>query len=227
MTDVRIDAPVRIDAADRSAVTRLIARATEADGVSPVSEPVVLHLRHGDDHGVQHLLAWRGEDLVGYGHLDNTDSITGSTAEVVVDPDAREQGIGRAMAAAGRGSIVNVTSAAAEVHRGNGVPYGASKCALEYLTRAFALELGPSGVRVNSARPGFAEGSAGNPMPGGYAEAIRARSLMGALGTPADFANGVMFLCSDDARFMTGSVLDCGGGGHINRRAGAATAARG
>jgi 3-oxoacyl-[acyl-carrier protein] reductase len=112
------------------------------------------------------------------------------------------QGIGHAMAAAGRGSIVNVTSAAADVHRGNGVPYGASKCALEYLTRAFALELGPSGVRVNSARPGFAEGSAGNPMPGGYAEAIRARSLMGALGTPADFAAGVMFLCSDDARFM-------------------------
>jgi 3-oxoacyl-[acyl-carrier protein] reductase len=137
------------------------------------------------------------------------------------------QGIGRAMAAAGRGSIVNVTSAAAEVHRGNGVPYGASKCALEYLTRAFALELGPSGVRVNSARPGFAEGSAENPMPAGYAEAIRARSLLGALGTPADFANGVMFLCSDEARFMTGSVLDCGGGGHINRRAGAATAARG
>ena len=137
------------------------------------------------------------------------------------------QGIGRAMAAVGRGSIVNVTSAAAEVHRGNGVPYGASKCALEYLTRAFALELGPSGVRVNSARPGFAEGSAGNPMPEGYAEAIRSRSLMGALGTPADFAAGVMFLCSDDARFMTGSVLDCGGGGHINRRAGAATAARG
>jgi 3-oxoacyl-[acyl-carrier protein] reductase len=158
--------------------------------------------------------------------------VTGAEWDKIIGVNTRApfrlmQGIGRAMAAAGRGSIVNVTSAAAEVHRGNGVPYGASKCALEYLTRAFALELGPSGVRVNSARPGFAEGSAGNPMPGGYPEAIRARSLMGALGTPADFAAGVMFLCSDDARFMTGSVLDCGGGGHINRRAGAATAARG
>jgi 3-oxoacyl-[acyl-carrier protein] reductase len=37
----------------------------------------------------------------------------------------------------------------------------------------------------------------------------------------------VMFLCSEEARFMTGSILDCSGGGHINRRAGAATAARG
>ena len=158
--------------------------------------------------------------------------VTGAEWDKIISVNTRApfrlmQGIGRAMAAAGRGSIVNVTSAAAEVHRGNGVPYGASKCALEYLTRAFALELGPSGVRVNSARPGFAEGSAGNPMPGGYAEAIRARSLLGALGTPADFAAGVMFLCSDEARLMTGSVLDCGGGGHINRRAGAATAARG
>lgn len=97
MDDVRIDAPARIDAADHAAVTRLIARATEADGVSPVSEPVLLHLRHGDYHGVQHLLAWRGAQLVGYGHLDNTDSVAGSTAEVVVDPEARERGIGRAI----------------------------------------------------------------------------------------------------------------------------------
>lgn len=136
------------------------------------------------------------------------------------------QGIGAAMAAAGRGSIVNVTSAAAEVIRGNGVPYGTSKCALEYLTRAFALELGPSGVRVNSIRPGFAEGSAEVRMPPGYADAIRARSLLGAMGTPAEFAAVVLWLCSEEAAFVTGAVLDAGGGGHINRREGAATRAR-
>lgn len=136
------------------------------------------------------------------------------------------QGIGRAMAEAGRGSIVNVTSAAAEVVRGNGVPYGASKCALEYLTRAFAVELGPRGVRVNSARPGFAEGSAEVVMPPGYAEAIRARSLLGRVAQPEDFAAVVLFLCSEEARFVTGSVLDHGGGGHINRREGASTRAR-
>ncbi len=136
------------------------------------------------------------------------------------------QGIGAAMAAAGRGAIVNVSSAAAEVVRGNGVPYGASKCALEYLTRAFALELGPRGVRVNSARPGFAEGSAEVVMPPGYAEAIRARSLLGKAGRPEDFAATVLWLCSEEAAFVTGSVLDNGGGGHINRRDGAATRAR-
>ncbi len=136
------------------------------------------------------------------------------------------QGIGGAMAEAGRGAVINVTSAAAEVVRGNGVPYGASKCALEYLTRAFALELGPRGVRVNSARPGFAEGSAQVTMPPGYADAIRARSLLGRTARPEDFAAIVLFLGSEEAAFITGSVLDAGGGGHINRRDGAATRAR-
>jgi 3-oxoacyl-[acyl-carrier protein] reductase len=136
------------------------------------------------------------------------------------------QGIGRAMAEAGRGSIINVSSSAAEVIRGNGVPYGASKCALEYLTRAFAIELGPRGVRVNSVRPGFAEGSAEVVMPAGYAEAIRGRALLGRWGRPEDFADVAMFLASDAAAFITGSVLDAGGGGHINRRDGASTRAR-
>lgn len=136
------------------------------------------------------------------------------------------QGIGRAMAAAGRGSIVNVSSSAAEVIRGNGVPYGASKCALEYLTRAFAIELGPSGVRVNSVRPGFAEGSAEVRMPEGYATAIRARSLLPRVNRPEDLAAALLFLCSDEAACITGSVLDAGGGGHINRRDGASTRAR-
>lgn len=135
------------------------------------------------------------------------------------------QAIGGAMAAAGRGAIVNITSAAAEVVRGNGVPYGASKAALEYLTRAFALELGPRGVRVNSARPGFAEGSAEVRMPPGYADAIRSRSLLKSRGAPADFAAVVIWLCSDEAAQVTGSVLDAGGGGHVNRREGAATGA--
>ena len=136
------------------------------------------------------------------------------------------QGIGAAMAAAGRGSIVNVTSAAAEVIRGNGVPYGASKCALEFFTRAFAMELAPHGVRVNSARPGFLEGSAQVTMPAGYAEAIAARTPLRRPIREGEFTRAVMFLCSEDASYITGSVLDSGGGGHVNRREGAATAAR-
>lgn len=136
------------------------------------------------------------------------------------------QGIGAAMAQAGRGCIVNVSSTAAEVIRGNGVPYGASKCGLEYLSRAFALELGASGVRVNCARPGFAEGSAEVAMPAGYAEAITARGLLRRAIHPGEFAASVLFLCSDAAGFITGTVLDSAGGGAINRREGASTRGR-
>jgi 3-oxoacyl-[acyl-carrier protein] reductase len=136
------------------------------------------------------------------------------------------QGIGAAMAQAGRGSIVNISSTAAEVIRGNGVPYGASKCSLEYLSRAFALEFGPAGVRVNCARPGFAEGSAAVAMPAGYAEAITARGLLRRAIRPGEFAEAVLFLCSDAAGFITGTVLDSAGGGAINRREGASTRSR-
>lgn len=113
-----------------------------------------------------------------------------------------------------------------EVIRSNGVPYGASKCALEYLTRAFAIEVGPRGVRVNSARPPFAEGSTLVSMPPGYAEAVVGRSLLGRGRRPGAFADAVLFLCSDAADYITGSVLDVGGGGAMNRREGAATRAR-
>lgn len=136
------------------------------------------------------------------------------------------QGIGPAMAAAGRGSIVNVTSAAADVIRGNGVPYGMSKCALEYLTRAFAITLGEAGVRVNSVRPGFAEGSRAVVAPPGYADAIRARSPLRRIPQRGEFAAVVMFLCSETAAGVTGAVLDAGSGGSINRRDGASTNAR-
>ncbi|MCC7426442.1 MAG: SDR family oxidoreductase [Alphaproteobacteria bacterium] len=136
------------------------------------------------------------------------------------------QGIGKAMIKAGvKGSFINVSSAAAEVVRSNGVVYGAAKCGLEYITRAFAAEFAPHGIRVNAARPGFAEGGAGVKFPEGYGAAIAARIPMGRTIRRGEFAKVVMFLASEDASFVTGSVLDSGGGGAINRRTGDAVKA--
>jgi len=90
----------RLDPDETAAVTLLVERATEADGVRPLSEHVSLHLRYGGDMGVRHLLLY-GEGrrarphLAGYAHLDTTDTVAGSSSELVVDPAWRRQGVGR------------------------------------------------------------------------------------------------------------------------------------
>ena len=95
----------RLDADETAAVTLLVERATEADGVRPLSEHVSLHLRYGGDAGVRHLLLYgegRGEQphLAGYAHLDITDEVAGSSSELVVDPAWRRQGVGRSLVGA-------------------------------------------------------------------------------------------------------------------------------
>ena len=81
-------------------VHRLVDRVTTADGTAPLSEHVMLHLPRGGDAGVCNLLMSEGGALLGYAHLDVTDEVAGSSAELAVDPDARGRGIGRALVAA-------------------------------------------------------------------------------------------------------------------------------
>ena len=79
----------------QSQVLALIARATDLDGVPPVSEHVLLHLRHGGDKADTHFIAIENNKVVGYAHLDLTDEVEGPSAELVVDPSHRKSGIGR------------------------------------------------------------------------------------------------------------------------------------
>ena len=90
--------------------------------------------------------------------------------------------------------------------------YSATKAAVAGLAKAAAKELGPAGIRVNAVAPGFIDtdmlGSLDEP---GRAERIRATPL-GRLGTPADVADVIAFLLSDQARFITGQVIGVDGG---------------
>ena len=94
--EVRVEVLGRLDPAEVDAVSHLIERATETDGVRPLSEHVSLHLRHGGDERVRNVLLYLPPDrLVGYAHLDITDVVEGSSAELVVDPAVRGRGLGR------------------------------------------------------------------------------------------------------------------------------------
>ena len=91
-----------LDPTEVRAVSGLVEAATEADGVRPLSEHVMLHLRYGGDEPVRNVLAWVKDgvaagDLAGYAHLDVTDEVEGASAELVVAPAHRGRGVGRAL----------------------------------------------------------------------------------------------------------------------------------
>lgn len=96
---IRIEITGQLTPARAAEVTRLVAAAVEADRVRPLSEHVSLHLRYGGDTPVRSYLARLGDRIVGYGHLDVTDQVEGASAEVVVDPDFRQRGVGRRLVA--------------------------------------------------------------------------------------------------------------------------------
>lgn len=87
----------RLTPSQIAAVVALVDDSTQADGVRPLSEHVMLHLRYGGDESTRNLLIWQGSDLAAYAHLDVTDLVEGASAEMVVAPTLRRQGFGRAL----------------------------------------------------------------------------------------------------------------------------------
>lgn len=98
MTQTRI--AERLAGPDVAAVLELVRLATEEDGVAPLSEHVMLHLRYGGDRRARNLLVFYLGDLVGYAHLDPTDPVEGPSGEFVIHPGCRRRGLGRLAAAA-------------------------------------------------------------------------------------------------------------------------------
>jgi NAD(P)-dependent dehydrogenase (short-subunit alcohol dehydrogenase family) len=116
-----------------------------------------------------------------------------------------------AMAARGRGSIVNVGSWMASVGSPYAAMYTATKAAAEQLTRAWAAEYGPRGVRVNTLAPGVTL-TPGNEAARPVLYQIAASTPAGVPVQPDDVANGVLFLVSDDAAMIHGVTLYVDGG---------------
>ncbi len=113
----------------------------------------------------------------------------------------------------GRGSIVNITTMAAF----KGIPgasgYSASKAALESLTRTWAAEFGPGGIRVNSVAPGPTRTPGVAAEWGDVNEELGKGLPLGRTAYAAEIAEAVLFLSSPRASFITGSTLHVDGGG--------------
>jgi NAD(P)-dependent dehydrogenase (short-subunit alcohol dehydrogenase family) len=111
-----------------------------------------------------------------------------------------------------RGCILQISSISAVAGEFDDVAYAASKTGLEGFNRKLALEVARSGVRANVIRPGLIMTEAFANMPQDFFESQIPLIPLGKIGQPEDIAGAAAFLCSEEARFITGAVLTVDGG---------------
>lgn len=110
------------------------------------------------------------------------------------------------------GSIVTVSSMWGQTGASCESHYAASKAALIGLTKSLAQELGPSGIRVNCVAPGVIDTEMNAMHSGETMQELADQTPLGRIGTAAEVADSVLYLCSDHASFITGQVLGVTGG---------------
>jgi 3-oxoacyl-[acyl-carrier protein] reductase len=113
------------------------------------------------------------------------------------------------------GSVINIGSLVSEVTPVSSAVYTGTKGAVDAITRVFARELGPKKIRVNAVNPGpvVTEGVRSAGLEGSdFLNQYVQNTPLGRIGQPDDIASVVAFLASDDARWITGSLLQAAGG---------------
>ena len=185
---------VQADVADRAAVTAAIARVEDAFG--PVSV-LVNNAGVAEQHQFQDITEdfWRRLFAV------NVDGAF-HTIQAVLPHMIHEKA----------GCIVNTSSIWGQRGASCEVAYSATKAAVIGLTRSLAMELAPSGIRVNCVAPGVIRTDMVEVLGEETLRELAEQTPLGRLGTPEDIAHAVAFLASDSASFITGQVLTADGG---------------
>ncbi|MFD5826187.1 SDR family NAD(P)-dependent oxidoreductase [Lentzea sp. NPDC060358] len=122
------------------------------------------------------------------------------------------QALAPGMIAAGGGVVVNLGSWITRLGVPSGSIYSSSKGAMETMTRAWASEYGPRGIRVNAVSPGVIASADWDPATREAAGVLMRGTPAGGAGRPESIAAAVVYLASDDAEFVHGIVLDVDGG---------------
>jgi len=122
------------------------------------------------------------------------------------------QAVAPLLAAQGSGVILNASSVVGVYGNYGQTNYVASKAGVIGMTKVWARELGPKGVRVNAVAPGFISTEMLAGIPDKVMEELKAKISLRRLGRPEDIANAYVFLASDEAAYITGHVLHVDGG---------------
>ncbi len=138
-----------------SAVLALVRLAADEDGVGPLSEHVMLHLRYGGDTGARNLRLFRDGELAGYAHLDPTDQVAGPSGELVIHPAYRRHGLGVALV---RALAAEAGERELRLWAHGDLPAATRLAAAAGFTRARALRQMRRSLQTRLGRPQLADG---------------------------------------------------------------------
>lgn len=118
------------------------------------------------------------------------------------------------------GRVITLSSACTRIATPHQASFAMSKAAVEVLGKTLANALGPRGITINTVTPGATDTDVNEALLAtpGVAEQIASLTALGRVGAAADIADAVAFLASDDARWITGQVLDVSGGMYLGPR---------
>jgi 3-oxoacyl-[acyl-carrier protein] reductase len=221
MTFAREGARVAVADINMAAAQAVAAEIEQADGQA---KPVFLDVSRADsvDAAFQALMNWAG----GVDILVNNAGITRDSRmqkmseqqfDAVISVNLKgvwlcAKAAVPSMVARGGGSIINAASVVGLYGNFGQTNYVAAKAGVIGMTKTWARELGPNGIRVNAVAPGFTATEMIATVPEKVLESVRERTPMRRLGLPEDIANAYLFLASDESTFITGVTLSVDGG---------------